>query len=168
MSKIFVEETKKHSMIYGAIRALSYQVESSTSKTCQGLIKDIEPTCAALSKIAYDSPADLMNGKTVLTLKAVCAIYQNMVNKVASATGETMDINLVKEKIHEQSNILAQHQLSSKNRIAQNSKALLRDGMVCNLSSFLIDNYAARVLISGTPCHDKGGTARYPFQRGGH
>jgi hypothetical protein len=53
-----------------------------------------------------------------------------MVNKVVSATEESLGIELIKEKIHEQSNILAQHQLSSKNRIAQTSKALFRDGMV--------------------------------------
>jgi hypothetical protein len=59
-----------------------------------------------------------MSGKTKLALKAVCAIYLNMVNKVASGTDEILDIKWIKEKVHEQSNILAQHQLSSKNRIA--------------------------------------------------
>ena len=71
-----------------------------------------------------------MSGKTILALKAACAIYQNMVNKVAAHTDENHDINWIKEKIREQGNILAQHQLSAKNRIAQNSKGLIRDGMV--------------------------------------
>ena len=74
----------------------------------------------------------VITGKTVLTLKASCAIYQNMVNKVVTSTEDSQEINLIKEKIRDHSNILAQHQLSSKNRIAQNSKALLRDGMVSN------------------------------------
>ena len=59
-----------------------------------------------------------MSGKTILSVKAICAIFQNMVNKVASHTDETMGIQLIKEKIHEQSNVLAQHQSSAKNRIA--------------------------------------------------
>ena len=48
-----------------------------------------------------------MSGKTLLALKAVSAIYLNMVNKVASGTDEIFDIKWIKEKIHEQSNILA-------------------------------------------------------------
>ena len=43
--KIFVDESQKHSLIYGALKALSTLVEHSTSKTCQGLIKDLEPAC---------------------------------------------------------------------------------------------------------------------------
>ena len=42
-----------------------------------------------------------MNGKTVLTLKAVCAIYANMVNKVAAGADESYDLQVIKEKIHE-------------------------------------------------------------------
>ena len=70
------------------------------------------------SAILGSQNPDFMAGKTQLALKAVCAIYLNMVNKVASGTDEIFDIKWIKEKIHEQSNILAQHQLSSKNRIA--------------------------------------------------
>jgi hypothetical protein len=116
--KIFLEEASKHSLIYGAIRALTALVDSSTSKTCQGLIKDLEPASEQLWKVALENRQEIMTGKTVLTLRAVCAIYQNMVNKVVSATDESQGIAFIKEKIREQSNILAQHQLSSKNRIA--------------------------------------------------
>ena len=59
-----------------------------------------------------------MSGKTILTLKAICAIYANMVNKVASGADESAGIEYIKEKINDQSNILAQHQISAKNRIA--------------------------------------------------
>ena len=59
-----------------------------------------------MQELARKNP-QIITGKTVLTLKAVCAIYQNMVNKVVSATDENQGINLIKEKIHEQSNILA-------------------------------------------------------------
>jgi hypothetical protein len=92
-------------------------------------MKEMEPACELLQDIA-SKHHDLMTGKTQLAVKAVCAIYLNMVNKVASGTDEIFDIKWIKEKINEQSNILAQHQLSSKNRIAQNSKGLIRDGMV--------------------------------------
>ena len=44
-TKLFIEESKKHSVIYGAIKALQYYVETSTSKTCQGLMKEMEPAC---------------------------------------------------------------------------------------------------------------------------
>ncbi len=50
-----------------------------------------------------------MSGKTVLTLKAICAIYANMVNKVAAGADESAGIASIKEKINDQSNILAQH-----------------------------------------------------------
>jgi len=43
--KAFLDDTQKHSLIFGAIRALSVVVEHSSSKTCQGLIKDIEAAC---------------------------------------------------------------------------------------------------------------------------
>ena len=115
--RIFIEESKKHSVIYGAIKALQKFAETSTSKTCQGLMKDLEPAIERLQTLA-STKQDFMTGKTQLALKAVCAIYLNMVNKVASGTDEIFDIKWIKEKIHEQSNILAQHQLSSKNRIA--------------------------------------------------
>jgi len=42
-----------------------------------------------------------MVGKTQLALKSVCAIYLNMVNKVAAGTDEILDIKWIKEKIHE-------------------------------------------------------------------
>jgi hypothetical protein len=73
--RVFVEESRKNgSLIYGAIRALSSLVEGSKSKTCQGLIKDLEPACARLEAVAKEDP-EIITGKTVLTLKAVCAIY---------------------------------------------------------------------------------------------
>ena len=50
--KIFVDESKKHSVTYGAIKALQYYVQSSTSKTCQGLMKEMEPACNHLYEIA--------------------------------------------------------------------------------------------------------------------
>ena len=50
--KIFIEESKRHSVTYGAIKALQNYVESSTSKTCQGLMKEIDPACSELMKIA--------------------------------------------------------------------------------------------------------------------
>ena len=100
IKRIFIEESKKHSLIYGAIKALAYTVETSSSKTCQGLIKDLDPTSEKLQAIALEE-GDIINGKTVLTLKAVSAIYQNMVNKVVTSTDESLGINLIKEKIHE-------------------------------------------------------------------
>jgi hypothetical protein len=48
-----------------------------------------------------------MTGKTQLAVKAISAIYLNMVSKVASGTDEIFDIKWIKEKINEQSNILA-------------------------------------------------------------
>lgn len=47
--RVFAEEARKHkSLIYAAIRALATLVEGSKSKTCQGLIKDLEPACSRL------------------------------------------------------------------------------------------------------------------------
>ena len=60
----------------------------------------MEPACKHLEDIALEVK-EITTGKTILSLKAVCAIYQNMVNKVASATDESLDINLIKEKIRE-------------------------------------------------------------------
>ena len=98
--KIFFDESKRHSVIYGCIKSLSYYVQSSSAKTCQGLMKEIEPACLKLQELASGT-SDIMNGKTIMTVKAVCAIYQNMVNKVASGTEESLGLSLIKEKIQE-------------------------------------------------------------------
>jgi len=50
--RIFIEESKKHSVIYGAIKALQKFAETSTSKTCQGLMKDLEPAIERLQSLA--------------------------------------------------------------------------------------------------------------------
>jgi hypothetical protein len=42
-----------------------------------------------------------MSGKTILTLKAICAIYANMVNKVAAGADESAGIESIKEKIND-------------------------------------------------------------------
>ncbi len=34
LERIFIEESKKHSVVYGAIKALQKYAERSTSKTC--------------------------------------------------------------------------------------------------------------------------------------
>lgn len=101
-------------------------------------MKEMEPACTHLYEIAQmpQHAEDIMSGKTVLTLKAICAIYANMVNKVAAGADESAGIAAIKEKINDQSNILAQHQISAKNRIAQNSKAMIRDGMVSYLDLY--------------------------------
>lgn len=64
-------------------------------------MKEIDPACSRLMAIAQDEQSEIMAGKTILQLKAVCAIYQNMVNKVASGSDEGLDINWIKQKIHE-------------------------------------------------------------------
>ena len=71
-------------------------------------MKELEPACERLQAISEKHP-ELMTGKTQLAVKAISAIYLNMVNKVASGTDEIFDIKWIKEKINEQSNILAQH-----------------------------------------------------------
>ncbi len=63
-------------------------------------MKEIERATQQILSIASKN-AEIMAGKTQLALKAVCAIYSNMVNKVASATDEIFDINWIKEKINE-------------------------------------------------------------------
>jgi hypothetical protein len=55
-------------------------------------MKEMEPACNQLHKIGMESGSDFMHGKSLLTLKAVCAIYSNMVNKVASGADEGLDI----------------------------------------------------------------------------
>jgi uncharacterized CHY-type Zn-finger protein len=56
LERIFIEESKKHSVIYGAIKTLQKFAEQSTSKTCQGLLKEMEPACQKLLDIAEKHP----------------------------------------------------------------------------------------------------------------
>eukprot|EP00347_Sterkiella_histriomuscorum_P020389 403337988 len=101
-------------------------VEHWSGKTCSGLMQETEKACENLLESAKDN--EILKNKTSLTIKAVCAIYRRLVKNVCQ-TNDDQDIDIIKEKIHERSQILCQHAVTSKNRIAQNAKALLRDGM---------------------------------------
>ena len=102
--KVFFEEARTNSVIYSAIKALMNLVQNSTEKTYSGLMKEIEPSYDHLVKVATKS--GLLHGKTVLTLKAVCAIYQKIVRQVYTLE-EGQNIERIKDKIYERSNILA-------------------------------------------------------------
>jgi len=90
-------------------------------------MKEIEDAC--LTVVNEYKKNCSQEGKTVLSLKAICAIYQRIVRQVCTQEEDT-DLDIIKEKIIERGMILMQHSVSAKNRIAQNAKALLKDGMV--------------------------------------
>ena len=66
-------------------------------------MKEMEPACNNLYDIAQmpQHAQEIMSGKTILTLKAICAIYANMVNKVAAGADESAGIESIKEKIND-------------------------------------------------------------------
>lgn len=85
---------------------------------------------ASIEKLlAYAHLSSVLKEKTILSLKAVSDIYLRTVRQVCSEE-EDQEIERIKEKIQERIHILQKHSQSSKDRIAQNSKSLFRDGMV--------------------------------------
>ena len=74
---VFVQESRKCSIITGAIKSLTQFVRDFNGKTCTGLMHEVVPACQHLQEVAKKSW--LLEGKTVLTLKAVCAIFQRCI-----------------------------------------------------------------------------------------
>ena len=63
-------------------------------------MKELDPACDHLYVVAQKS--GLLQGKTILTLKALCAIYKRMVRQV-SMSDEDQNIERIRERILERS-----------------------------------------------------------------
>jgi len=111
-------------------------------------LRDLDNTCEFLENNLKETLTK--QGKTVLSLKAVCAIYKTMVRHEFSVA-QDMDIGIIKDLIIDKSNYLCQHSLNSKNAISQYSKTLIRNGMTVLIfgSSSVVQHILKKAAIRG-------------------